>query len=118
MFVQVLTLSNMDKYWTNFQEDTENQEQIYSKRPKLDMDKILRKKWTSSSVTSPQHIIDKTWTKFWTNFCPIFVQYEKIRTWEKTVDKTWTIIKIFGQNIDKNLTKLSKILIFLTNIGH
>ena len=34
------------------------------------------------------------------------------------IDKSWTIMKNYGQSMDNYLTKLSKISIILTNIGH
>ena len=43
---------------------------------------------------------------------------DKVRRSKNPLDKSWTIIKIFGQNMDNYLTKLSKIEILLTNIGH
>ena len=58
--------------------------------------------------------LDKTWTFMY----PMFVWYEKLWTKKYTLDKTWTITKILWQNMDNYLTKLSKIEILLTNIGH
>ena len=58
----------------NFQEDILNPEQTYIiEKTKFGHGQNLDKNWTSNSVTSPQNLIDKTWTNFW----QIFVQYEK-----------------------------------------
>ena len=81
----------------NFQEDILNPEQTYIiEKTKFGHGQNLDKNWTSNSVTSPQNLIDKTWTNFW----QIFVQYEK------TLDKE----KYSGQILDKNQN-------FRTNYG-
>ena len=121
IFVQVLSLSKMDKYWRNSKTILSTMSRYFyltKVGQKLDMDKILTN-LASNSLASPQHSIDKTWTKIWTSPCPIFVQYEKKLGWSKySLDKSWTNIKIFRHIVDKFLTKLSKISINLTNIGH
>ena len=43
---------------------------------------------------------------------------EKLKKKEIPLDKSWTIMKNVGQSMDNYLTKLSKISIILTNIGH
>ena len=41
---------------------------------------------------------------------------KKLWTRKNTLDKSWTRIKILGQIMDNDLTKLSKIEMILTNI--
>ena len=91
---------------------------LYYKRPNLDMDKIL----TNIGQANLSLVLKISLTKLGQNFDNYFVQYlsnmKKYRTRKNTLDKSWTKIKVLGQIMDKNLTKLSKILIILTNIGH
>ena len=48
-----------------FQEDILNPEQTYIiEMTKFEHGQNLDKNWTSNSVTSPQNLIDKTWTNF------------------------------------------------------
>ena len=73
------------------------------------MDKIL----TKIGQAIPSLVLKMSLTKLGQNFDNYFVQYlsnmKKHRTRRNTQDKSWTKIKILGQNKDKDLTKVTKI---------
>ena len=69
----------MDKYWTNFQENTWNHEHAFildKSWTKIGHGQNIDKIWTNNFVTRSKHFIDKTWTKCG-HFSPNFVKYTK-----------------------------------------
>ena len=59
-------MSNMDKYWTNFQENTWTHEHTFMLDKcwtKFGHGQYFDKFWTNNFVSSPQHLTDKPWTK-------------------------------------------------------
>ena len=84
----------------------------------MDMDiglrQIVDKIWTVGLEPMLIYFIDKIWTKIGHFFVQGLSNVKNL----KQGDIFWTNIMIFGQFVDKFLTKLSKISIILTNIGH
>ena len=90
----------------NFQEDILNHEQTFIlEKTKFWHGQNLDKNWTSNSMTCPQILL----TKLGQNVDKFLSNMKKLWTRKNTLDKSWTTIKILGQIMDNNLTKLSKI---------
>ena len=111
-FVQVLSTSNVDKYWTNFQENTWNHEHSYildKSWTKIGHGQNIDKIQTNNFVTRSKHFIDKTWTKcghFFVKFCQIYKNLGQSNSFQTNIGQLTKILDKILTKIRQNLVKL------------